>query len=383
MDRTQLFELINLLFPDNTAGEISEADGRLVLKTLFDTALSQSIATSLYKGTITGIRNSVNELPESPVTGTTYFSATELCLWERGVSSWVQIPTTNKQTFFSLEDNNFLVRLPSGYLLDSGGTGTTIVKDIILTGIMPDGVVGDRYYVYEKGKPGKVAERMSEGWVYTQLKAGSQVYLTDTKEIILITNTGFETPTFDDPTKADLVDGVVPREQLPAFSSLSLGTGMGDAARGDQGLTAYNHSQSDHAPVNAEPNVNPDWNSIAGKSEILNKPDLTVYVEKVAGKGLSTEDYTTLEKTKLANMGDFSTKADLAGGKVPINQLPYREFEFQSGLSLYIDHQMEKYPHTMCLDSTGREVIIETQHHDRNTLTASWAREGSGTIICS
>ena len=71
----------------------------------------------------------------------------------------------------------------------------------------------------------------------------------------------------------------------------------------------------------AEVNVNADWNSTSGDSQILNKPttisgfsitdaytktevdnSLSNKVDKVSGKGLSTEDYTTVEKTKLAGI---------------------------------------------------------------------------------
>ena len=38
--------------------------------------------------------------------------------------------------------------------------------------------------------------------------------------------------------------------------------------------TAYTHSQQAHAPSNAEQNVNSDWNSSSGDSEILNKPNV-------------------------------------------------------------------------------------------------------------
>lgn len=68
----------------------------------------------------------------------------------------------------------------------------------------------------------------------------------------------------------------------------------------------------------AEVNVNADWNSVSGDSQILNKPSIpsisglatTTYVDdqdalkvdKVIGKGLSTNDYTTTEQTKLAGI---------------------------------------------------------------------------------
>ncbi len=64
--------------------------------------------------------------------------------------------------------------------------------------------------------------------------------------------------------------------------------------------------------------VNSDWNSTSGVSEILNKPIIPsiaglatesyvnsrddLKVDKIAGKGLSTNDYTALEKDKLAGI---------------------------------------------------------------------------------
>jgi hypothetical protein len=39
---------------------------------------------------------------------------------------------------------------------------------------------------------------------------------------------------------------------------------------------AYNHSVEDHAPSNAEQNVNADWNASSGDAQILNKPALSV-----------------------------------------------------------------------------------------------------------
>ena len=68
----------------------------------------------------------------------------------------------------------------------------------------------------------------------------------------------------------------------------------------------------------AEVNVNADWNAVSGDSQILNKPTIpsisglatvtyvdaqdALKVDKVTGKGLSTEDYTTVEKSKLAGI---------------------------------------------------------------------------------
>ena len=70
----------------------------------------------------------------------------------------------------------------------------------------------------------------------------------------------------------------------------------------------------------AEVNVNADWDATTGDAFILNKPTIpsisglatTIYVDnqdalkvdKITGKGLSTNDYTTTEKTKLSGIQD-------------------------------------------------------------------------------
>lgn len=56
--------------------------------------------------------------------------------------------------------------------------------------------------------------------------------------------------------------------------SLALGTTSSTAFAGDKGQVAYNHSQSAHAPSNAEANVQSDWNvsSTSSDAYIKNKP---------------------------------------------------------------------------------------------------------------
>jgi hypothetical protein len=73
----------------------------------------------------------------------------------------------------------------------------------------------------------------------------------------------------------------------------------------------------------AEVNVNADWNATTGDAQILNKPTIpsisglatvtyvdtqdALKVDKIIGKGLSTEDYTTTEKNKLAAISGTNT----------------------------------------------------------------------------
>lgn len=96
--------------------------------------------------------------------------------------------------------------------------------------------------------------------------------------------------------------------------------------------TAYTHSQSEHAPSNAERNIivsvqkngtDVSVNSITRKvnitvptkisdltndSDFATTTDLDTKVDKVTGKGLSTNDYTTEEKEKLAGIESGANK---------------------------------------------------------------------------
>ena len=63
---------------------------------------------------------------------------------------------------------------------------------------------------------------------------------------------------------------------LPDYPTLS-GSGSGLTSSQEQQITtAYNHSQSTHAPVNAEQNVQSNWNESNTSSDayILNKPTI-------------------------------------------------------------------------------------------------------------
>lgn len=78
----------------------------------------------------------------------------------------------------------------------------------------------------------------------------------------------------------DLDDGKTYRWSGTAFveisASLALGETSTTAYRGDRGKIAYDHSQAAHAPVDAEANVQSDWNETDAASDayIKNKPDI-------------------------------------------------------------------------------------------------------------
>jgi hypothetical protein len=84
-------------------------------------------------------------------------------------------------------------------------------------------------------------------------------------------------------------EGYLKSSDLPPDSGLVLGETSGAAYRGDRGKVAYDHSQSSHAPSNAERNVNPDWDANSGDAEILNKPNLLDTATQNLSLGVSVD----------------------------------------------------------------------------------------------
>ena len=78
---------------------------------------------------------------------------------------------------------------------------------------------------------------------------------------------------------------------LPDYPTLS-GSGSGLTTTQEQQITtAYNHSQSAHAPANAEKNVQSNWNEINTSSDayILNKPTLSTVATSGSYNDLSNK----------------------------------------------------------------------------------------------
>ena len=78
---------------------------------------------------------------------------------------------------------------------------------------------------------------------------------------------------------------------LPDYPTLS-GSGSGLTTTQEQQITtAYNHSQSAHAPVNAEKNVQSNWNETNTSSDayILNKPTLSTVATSGSYNDLSNK----------------------------------------------------------------------------------------------
>lgn len=117
-------------------------------------------------------------------------------------------------------------------------------------------------------------------------------------------------------------------------NDLAIGETASTAYRGDRGKTAYDHSQSAHAPADAEKNVQSDWNETDGNSDafIKNKPAIPKAVTKTvqtlsdaASKSFTVTGYILSvilidSVTKEQVIGDvsFENATASANGKVTV-----------------------------------------------------------------
>lgn len=117
-------------------------------------------------------------------------------------------------------------------------------------------------------------------------------------------------------------------------NDLAIGETASTAYRGDRGKTAYDHSQSAHAPADAEKNVQSDWNETNSNSDafIKNKPAIPKAVTKTvqtlsdaASKSFTVTGYILSvilidSVTKEQVIGDvsFENATASANGKVTV-----------------------------------------------------------------
>lgn len=103
----------------------------------------------------------------------------------------------------------------------------------------------------------------------------------------------------------------------PVGNDLALGETEHTAYRGDRGKAAYEHSQSAHAPANAEQNVQSDWAETSENSDafIKNKPTIPQAVVKTikSMNGVATATYTVNGYILSVTLIDSVTKEQIMG----------------------------------------------------------------------
>lgn len=167
-------------------------------------------------------------------------------------------------------------------------------------------------------------------------------------------------------------------ESWNAKSDLTLGTTSTTAFRGDQGLTAYNHSQVAHAPANAEQNVQADWNETNTGSDayIKNKPAIpTVDVNKayvdagLAKKADATSlhshsnkaDLDTITSTKIAS---WDAKSSFSGS---YNDLTDKPSSFTPATHRHNATEIDNLPNVGNVDLTNYYNKSQTDEQINNT----------------
>ena len=256
-----------------------------------------------------------------------------------------EIPT---KTSDLTNDNGFLTSIPSEYIteteLDNKGyltehqdiSGKANISD--LSTVATSGSYND--LTNKPTIPNKTSQLQNDSGYLTSIpneyvtdeELNAKGYLTSIPSEYIteteLNSKGYLTQHQDISGKVDKVDG-------KGLSTNDLTNNL--KAQYDK---AYSHSQSAHAPINAEANIQSDWNvtDVSSDAYILNKPtipnktsqltndsgyltsipseyiteselnskgyltehqDISGKVDKINGKGLSTNDYTTEEKNKL------------------------------------------------------------------------------------
>lgn len=162
-----------------------------------------------------------------------------------------------------------------------GGGGTTVTVDNILS-TASENPVQNKVITEElnkkidssiKGAANGVAELDSNGKVLT---AQLPSYVDDVLEYtdISVFPTVGETGKIYVDTTTNKTYRWSGSTYIEISESIALGETSSTAYRGDRGKIAYDHSQSAHAPADAEANVQADWNETDTTSDayILNKP---------------------------------------------------------------------------------------------------------------
>ena len=140
------------------------------------------------------------------------------------------------------------------------------------------------------------------------------------------------------------------RNKWNAKSNLGLGETETTAYRGDRGTIAYTHSQTEHAPSNAQANVQSDWNVTDNMSDayIKNKPDIPKEYDDSEIRSLLDnlenevnelkEGNHNIDLTNYATKTELSLKVDKITGKSLISD---SEIERLSTLKNYDDTEIK------------------------------------------
>ena len=162
-------------------------------------------------------------------------------------------------------------------------------------------------------------------------------------------------------------------------ASLALGETSSTAYRGDRGKIAYDHSQTTHAPIDAEKNVQSDWDATSGDAEILNKPHIDTYVniEDYGAIGDDSTDNTTAIQDAINYAVKYNKVVLIPSGTFRFTNLSTDRALNITGLG--VTSVLKK----MSADDNGIELTGSAKYHARFTNFAliSGTTQTSGTLL--
>lgn len=264
--------------------------------------------------------------PANPKLGQIYFSSVDLTLYLWTGEKWIPVPTKLSQ----LENDSKFITAKD---VPEGATASTTTPKM-------NGAAGG---VAELDSGGKVPANQLPSYVddvvdayirtgatalgadWLSKTSGGAALTPESDKIYVILSEGeYQNKTYRWSGTTYAVIG----------NDLALGETASTAYRGDRGKTAYDHSQSAHAPADAEKNVQSDWNETDGNSDafIKNKPAIPKAVTKTvqtlsdaASKSFTVTGYILSvilidSVTKEQVIGDvsFENATASANGKVTV-----------------------------------------------------------------
>lgn len=283
--------------------------------------------------------------PANPKIGQIYFNSIDLTLYLWTGEKWIPVPTKTSQ----LENDSGFIT--SGDIPEGAAASTTTPKMNGTAAVGTEMAFARGDHVHPKdtsklntdGDGGKVpanqlpsyVDDVVDAYIRTGVTALGANWLSKTsggaaltpesdKIYVILSEGEYQNKTYRWSGTTYAVIG----------NDLAIGETASTAYRGDRGKTAYDHSQSAHAPADAEKNVQSDWNETDGNSDafIKNKPAIPKAVTKTvqtisdaASKSFAVTGYILSvilidSATKEQVIGDisFENATASANGKVTV-----------------------------------------------------------------
>ena len=168
--------------------------------------------------------------------------------------------------------------------------------------------------------------------------------------------------------KFDLLSGFI---DLTGYQTKNLASAIEGQTTVEGALAALSANKANLSEVYTKTQINDDFvkkSATAGLLKNDGSVDTNTYVPAVTGKGLSTEDYTTPEKSKLAGISDGATKTEssLTNGHLEIDDVD---------VTVYDDTALDSRVDVVEQDLSISTRTVEGNPLNFSTLTAQKANE--------